>query len=110
MKWKLLLVIMIVKVVLNGLPSTPKAADLENHFGTETTLGIYGPKPPGIGFNLMRRGAAGGAPITPITNFHQEIFPPHVKAGQLTNTSYDAGKIIKPEMASNKNNKYRTKS
>ena len=94
-----LLFCLLINMVLSGLPTTPKASGLENHFGTEPTLGVYGPKVP-VGFNLMRRGAAGGAPITPITNFHREIFPPHVKAGDLTNTSYDAGKIIKPEIAS----------
>jgi len=74
---------------------------LENHFGTEPAADLYGPKPPLVGaFNLRRRGVAqGGVPITPILNFEKEIFPPHVKAGQLLNTSYDAGKIIKPEIA-----------
>ena len=95
---KSFVIFMVITFVI-GLPTTPKAGGLENHYGTEPTLGIYGPKP-NLGFHLMRRGASGGAPITPIVNFHAEIHSPHVRAGDLTNTSYDAGKIIKPEIAS----------
>ena len=94
-----ILIFIMINVVISGLPTTPKANDLANHYGTESTLGIYGPKP-NLGYHLMRRGAAGGAPISPILNFHQEIHAPHVKSGDLTNTSYDARRIVKPEIAS----------
>ena len=94
-----IILFLLINFALSGLPTTPKASGLENHFGTETTLGIYGPKA-NVGAHLMRRGAAGGAPITEIKNFNQQINSSQVKSGDLTNTSYDAGKIITPHIAS----------
>ena len=89
-----------ISMIYCGLPSTPKAADLNDHFGTETTTSIYGPRPNPGGLNLMRRGAAGGAPITAIRNFVEQIPSSGVKSGNLLNTSYDASRIIDPEIAS----------
>jgi hypothetical protein len=78
---------------------TPKAADLEDHFGTEPAAGFYGPKP-NIVQALAREGVTGeGTPITPITNFNKEINPSQVVAGELDNTAYDASKIIKAPLA-----------
>ncbi len=87
---------------LRGLPATPKAGDLSDHFGTEPVLNIYGPKAVGIN-RLAREGITGeDTPITPITNFNKEINPSAVVSGDLDNTSYDASKIIKPEIAAPK--------
>ena len=76
---------------LRGLPITPKAIDLTDHFGTEPVKNIYGPKakPPHV--DLAREGILGAeTPITPILNFEREIIPTQVVAGDLDNTSYDA--------------------
>lgn len=83
------------------LPMTPKAMDLENHFGTEPVADLYGPKPL-IGHQLARRGVEIGTAITPIRNFEREINPTQVVAGDLDNTAYDARRIVKAEYASNK--------
>lgn len=81
------------------LPVPPKAADLSDHFGTEPAANDYGPKVQ-VSPLLARQGVTGpGTPITPITNFYQEINPNEVVAGNLTNTAHDAGRIITPEMA-----------
>lgn len=93
-------------VKLRGLPMTPKAMDLNDHFGLEPAASPYGPQQTGT-VKLMREGITGeGTPITPITNFNKEINPAQVVSGDLDNTSYDASKIVKPELAS-KSNKYK---
>ncbi len=84
------------------LPDPPRANDLEDHFGSNPSSNLYGPVPPAVkAGQLMRRGANEGIPITPITNFNQEISPPDVVAGNLTNTAPDASKIMKPKLAGN---------
>ena len=101
---KSLVVLLLVSLSISNIAAlfkaTPKALDLNDHFGTETTLGIYGPKPPTGGISLKRRGAAGGAPVTPIKNFDRQIIASQVTSGDLQNTSYDASRIIDPEIAS----------
>ncbi len=78
---------------------TPKATDLQDHFGTEPVINLYGPKTDIIR-PLAREGVTSEAtPITPIRNFNQEIIPSQVVAGDLLNTSYDASKIIKAPLA-----------
>jgi len=73
--------------------------DLTDHFGTEPVLNLYGPKTNIVG-HVIREGVLGAdTPITPIDNFTKEIVPDQVVAGELDNTSYDASKIIKPEIA-----------
>jgi hypothetical protein len=47
----------------------------------------------------MREGYTIGSKITPIENFEKEINPKSVVAGDLTNTSIDASKIIKAPLA-----------
>ena len=80
---------------------TPKASDLQDHFGTEPAAGFYGPKPDIVQV-LAREGVTGeGTPINPINNFNKEITPSQVVAGDLLNTSYDASKIIKAPLAGN---------
>jgi hypothetical protein len=79
---------------------TPKGSDLSNHYGTEPVQDKFGPKP-SSGVNLRREGAFPGAPVTPITNYEAEINNSEVVAGDLTNTSPDASKIIKAPLASN---------
>jgi len=82
-------------------PLTPKAADLSDHFGTDSAQGIYGPKLNAVQ-RLMREGITGrDTPISPINNFNTEIIPSQVVSGELDNTSYDASKIIKPIIAGN---------
>ena len=89
----------VLTIQLRGLPITPKAQDLTDHFGSEPVANIYGPKVTVVG-RLAREGITGeDTPITPINNFNKEINPVSVVAGDLDNTSYDASKIIKPEIA-----------
>lgn len=78
---------------------TPKANDLSNHFGSEPVQNKYGPKV-SSGVNLRREGAAPGQPVTPIMNYESEINNKEVVAGDLTNTSPDASKIVKVTLAS----------
>jgi hypothetical protein len=88
-----------IRLRIKDLPMTPKAQDLIDHFGTEPAKSFYGPKPAVIG-KIAREGITGeGTPINPISNFNQEIKPTQVVAGELDNTSFDASKIIKPEIA-----------
>ncbi len=87
---------------IRGFPLTPKGMDLSDHFGTEPVANVYGPKAAVVGI-LAREGITGeGTPITPINNFRDEINPTAVVSGDLENTSYDATKIIKPEIAGKK--------
>ena len=85
---------------IRGFPATPKADDLQDHFGTEPVKNIYGPNSHHVLAHLAREGVTGeGTPITPINNFGKEINPVQVVAGDLDNTSYDASKIIKAPYA-----------
>jgi hypothetical protein len=102
---KILAILLIVNcslvVSVRILPVTPKAADLSDHFGSEPVKNVYGPHNVGVA-RLVREGITGEAtPITPIRNFSKEINPDNVVSGDLLNTSYDASKIIKPEIAGN---------
>ena len=106
----LLLITVSISKLTTQLRGTPQAADLSDHFGTETTVGIYGPKPNPGGISLMRRGVVGGGAIVPIKNFAAQIISPQVASGNLSNTSYDASKIIDPEIASKFIFNFRTKS
>src|SRR5687767_12497797 len=82
-----------------ALPVTPKALDLLDHYGTEPVQNIYGPQH--VMMRLAREGVPEGAgvPITPISNFGQEINPAEVVSGDLNNISFDASKIIKAPIA-----------
>lgn len=80
------------------LPVTPKAADLYDHFGTNPKDGLYGPQT-GVLRNVAREGVIGGAFITPIGNFNQEIQPHQVVSGDLTNTAFDSSRIVRPKIA-----------
>ncbi len=86
---------------LRLLPVTPKASDLSDHFGTVPQSNSYGPRADGNMIPLAREGVSPGqtSEITPITNFNQEINPKAVVAGELNNTSYDASKIIRAQIA-----------
>jgi hypothetical protein len=76
---------------------TPQGEDLSNHFGTRPEDNVYGVHNAAPVVNLIRQGVTGPeVPITPITNFNKEIKPEEVRSGDLTNTSYDASKIITP--------------
>ena len=87
--------------VQNLLPSPPVAKDLANHFGFDPNANIYGPQATKSGDLMVREGLVRGKniPITPITNLNKEINPSEVVSGSLLNTSYDAGKIIKANIA-----------
>jgi hypothetical protein len=87
-------------LTLRVLPTTPKASDLSDHFGTEPGNNVFGPKTAQVQ-RLMREGITSEAtPVTPIGNFGKEINPTQVVAGELDNTAFDASKIVKPEYAS----------
>ncbi len=82
------------------LPGPPRGNDLNDHFGSNPSANKYGPISPVLKpGQLMRVGLHSGIPITPMTNFNQEINPKDVVAGDLLNTAPDALKIIKPHMA-----------
>jgi hypothetical protein len=81
--------------------STPKAGDLENHYGTDLSHNKYGPHHP-HGVNLRREGVGPGVPVTPIHNYNAEINPAHVVAGNLENTAFDASKIVNAVIATPK--------
>ena len=86
---------------LKKLPSPPRANDLADHFGTNPSANVFGPRGPVLGQGqLMRQGMNSGVPFKPITNFDLEIDPKLVVGGDLTNTAPDAEKIINPPLAS----------
>jgi hypothetical protein len=103
-----LITICIISVCLSqgidpkGFPRTPKALDLEDHFGTEPVLNLYGPQT--ISGDMNRDLARefntvdGIRTVTKIRNLH-ELNPREVIHGELNNTAYDATRIIKPEYA-----------
>lgn len=84
-----------------GFPRTPKALDLDDHFGTEAVQNLYGPQARAIVPDIAREFDSVDGPkfTTPIKNFSKEINPSEVNNGDLLNTAYDASKIIKPEYA-----------
>lgn len=88
-----------------GIPRTPKAMDLENHFGTEPVDGLYGPAAHGVVIkgDIAREydTVDGVKATTPISNL-DVIKPENVSNGQLNNTAYDASRIISPELAAAK--------
>lgn len=100
LKITLALLIALSQFVSFASTSTPKADNLKNHFGTEPVKDVYGPKV-NVGVHLRREGVKPGQPFTPILNYNQEINNKEVVAGDLTNASYDASKIISPNLASN---------
>lgn len=87
-----------------GFPRTPKALDLDDHFGTEPVANNYGPQARAVVADLAREFDSVDGPrfSTPITNLAKEIRPNEHVAGDFTNTSYDASRIIKPEIANPK--------
>jgi hypothetical protein len=86
-----------------GFERTPKALDLEDHFGTEPVTNQYGPQARAGAHtvDLAREfdSVDGSRAFTPITNFSAEIRPNDVVSGHLDNTAYDASKIIKVQLA-----------
>jgi hypothetical protein len=105
----LALIIMISSINTQGLtprgfPRTPKALDLDDHFGTEPVQNVYGPQARLVVADLAREFDTVDGPrySTPITNLVQEIRPEEQVSGDFTNTSYDASKIIRPEIANPK--------
>lgn len=86
-----------------GFDRTPKALDLDDHFGSIPSENRYGPqaRPQFVKLDLAREGLNPDiyTPITPITNLEQEINPLEVIAGDLDNTAPDASKIIRPPIA-----------
>jgi hypothetical protein len=89
-----------------GFIRTPKAYDLDDHFGTEPASDFYGPgahadtKEPSIAREYDS--VDGPKYSLPIKNFSQEIKQEDVVHGDLTNTAYDATKIIKVPYANPK--------
>ena len=94
------LFIALSQIISIAYSSTPKADGLADHYGTEPTKDIYGPHANKKGFFLRREGVGPGGPFTQIDNYNQQIKNSEVVAGDLTNASYDASKIINPKLAS----------
>jgi len=89
-----------------GFIRTPKAYDLDDHFGTEPASDLYGP-PAHVATqqpSIAREYDSVDGPkyALPIKNFSSEIKPEDVVHGDLTNTAYDATKIIKVPYANPK--------
>jgi hypothetical protein len=87
-----------------GFPYTPKALDLEDHFGTEPVQNRYGPAAHILVPSDIAReydSVDGVKLTTPITNLNV-INPNEVVHGDLTNTAYDATKIINPLLSNAK--------
>ena len=80
---------------------TPKAGDLENHYGTDLSQNKYGPNAP-QGVNLRREGILPGVPVPPIVNYNQEIKHNEVRSGDFDNTAFDASRIVKADIAAPK--------
>lgn len=82
-----------------GFLFTPKAVDLEDHFGTIPADNLYGPHPNRI-LDIPREfdTVDGNRLITPISNLN-ELDVNTILHGDLNNTAYDASRIIKPEYA-----------
>ena len=99
LKFTIALFIALSQFISITISSTPNADNLANHFGTEPVKDIYGPKAK-VGINLRREGVKPGEPFTPILNYNKEINNKEVVNGDLTNASYDASKIITPNLAS----------
>ena len=89
-----------------GFAKTPKAFDLDDHFGTEPASDLYGPPAHASTTEpLLAReydSVDGPKYSSPIKNFSQEIRPEDVVHGDLMNTAYDATKIIKVAYANPK--------
>ena len=83
-----------------GFPRTPKAMDLDDHFGTEPVANLYGPQARAVPVDIAREFDSVDGPrfSLPISNLN-ELKPEEHVAGDLTNTAYDASRIIRPEIA-----------
>ena len=82
-----------------GFLFTPKAIDLEDHFGTIPADNLYGPHQNKI-LDIPREfdSVDGNRLITPISNLN-ELNVGTILHGDLNNTAYDASRIITPEYA-----------
>ena len=81
------------------LPSTPKAKNLLNHYGTNLNKNFYGPERDD---GIKRVGNDNNISIqTPLINYEKEIITnsENIKAGKLKNIAFDAEKIINPKIA-----------
>lgn len=88
------------QIQISNLPITPKASDLNNHYGTNPSANIYGPH---HYFNdIPREGVNLHSKISSIQNLEDEIIPQQVTSGNLMNTAVDASKIIEPLYATPK--------
>jgi len=81
------------------LKSTPKADTLQNHFGTSSKLGLYGPNS-SIGENFDRLGLAPDSKHMRSINPTMQI--PEIKSGSFGNLSSDAREFINPATAAEK--------
>lgn len=89
-------------IILNTcvkLPTTPKGAELDNHYGSKVSLGYYGPKNNFKGMDIPRAGTKPGDEIKPINNFSKEIGDKKLSSGSFNNTAKDATKIINANIA-----------
>jgi hypothetical protein len=94
--------VLVLAIAHTQLPEPPKAANLRNHFGTKPSHKMFGPAAFTKGMNIVRRGRLQGEDILPIENIDEEILPEELTSGTLDNTSRDATKIIRPEVANPK--------
>ena len=94
--------VLVLALTHTQLPEPPKAANLRNHFGTKPSHKMFGPAAFTKGMNIVRRGRLQGEDVLPIENIDEEILPEELTSGTLDNTSRDATKIIRPEVATPK--------
>ncbi len=83
-----------------GMPFTPKALDLEDHFGTNPANNFYGPQSYLKIMDIPREfdSVDGNHLITPISNL-DILNKDEIIHGDLNNTAYDASRIITPQYA-----------
>lgn len=90
--------LLFIQVISNKvLPTTPKAQGLSNHHGTVPSKNFYGPERED---GIKRVGDQTLIKLN-IVNYEKEIVinSDSIKAGKLKNISYDAGRIITPQIA-----------
>ena len=94
----LLLVQLSIQKHLKKLPITPKADDLNNHFGKDPLKNEESLKATYGGLDLERSDSKKGDKVSEISNYNKEILSNKITSGALSNVSSDSTKIVNPEL------------